>query len=188
MGSVLSRTQMFLSGLCGIKARILVLGLDGAGKTTILYWLKVKERVTTIPTVGFNVETLDPIGGVAFTVWDINKRSNAWPLWRHYLACTHGLVFVVDSKNIESHGDAKDMLYEILGEEELKGVPLIVLANKQDLTGAKSASELAQQFELEKWSGSKWGVYGCSAISGEGLQDVLKKLSEMVKDKGIIMS
>lgn len=74
-----------------------MLGLDAAGKTTILYKLKLNQSVTTIPTVGFNVETVT-YKNVKFNVWDVGGQDKIRPLWRHYYTGTQGLVFVVDSQ------------------------------------------------------------------------------------------
>ena len=65
-------------------ARILLLGLDNAGKTTCLYKLKLNKTVSTIPTIGFNVETLQPVPGLTMTVWDVCAQDKARDLWRHY--------------------------------------------------------------------------------------------------------
>src|ERR1043165_10208569 len=79
------------------EMRILMVGLDAAGKTTVLYKLKLGEIVTTIPTIGFNVETVK-YKNINFTVWDVGGQDKIRPLWRHYYANTHGVIYVVDSK------------------------------------------------------------------------------------------
>ena len=82
------------------EMRILMVGLDAAGKTTILYKLKLGEAVTTIPTIGFNVETVE-YKNISFTVWDVGGQDKIRPLWRHYYQNTQGLIFVVDSNDRE---------------------------------------------------------------------------------------
>jgi len=78
----LSISKLF-NGLWGKKEmRILMVGLDAAGKTTILYKLKLGEIVTTIPTIGFNVETVE-YKNISFTVWDVGGQDKIRPLWRH---------------------------------------------------------------------------------------------------------
>jgi ADP-ribosylation factor protein 6 len=69
------------------EMRLLMLGLDAAGKTTILYKLKLNQDVTTIPTVGFNVETVT-YKNVKFNVWDVGGQDKIRPLWRHYFSGT----------------------------------------------------------------------------------------------------
>merc|ERR1712124_46382 len=78
--------------------RILMVGLDAAGKTTVLYKLKLGEVLTTIPTIGFNVETVE-YKNIKFTVWDVGGQDKIRKLWRHYYQGTEGLIFVVDSSD-----------------------------------------------------------------------------------------
>lgn len=90
-------------------------GLDAAGKTTILYKLKLGEVVTTIPTIGFNVETVE-YKNVNFTVWDVGGQDKIRPLWRHYYQNTQGLIFVVDSNDRDRIGEAREELTKMLAE------------------------------------------------------------------------
>ncbi|XP_072255155.1 uncharacterized protein [Pyxicephalus adspersus] len=188
MGSLISKVKICLSAWYPVRARVLLLGLYSSGKTTTLYQLKLREKVTTISTVGFNVETLEPINGVSFTVWDISLNSQTWPFYKHYFANTQGMIFVVDCKDAEKHTDAKQLLHMILGETDMEGVPFIIIANKQDLQDTKKPSDLALDLELDKWTGHAWEIFGCSAISGDGLQEALNSLSVMIKKRGITMS
>ena len=111
------------------EMRILMVGLDAAGKTTILYKLKLGEVVTTIPTIGFNVETVD-YKNISFTVWDVGGQDKIRLLWRHYYQNTQGLIFVVDSNDRDRADDAREELHKMLSEEELKDAVLLVFANK----------------------------------------------------------
>ena len=86
--------------------RILMVGLDAAGKTTILYKLKLGEIVTTIPTIGFNVETVE-YKNISFTVWDVGGQDKIRPLWRHYYQNTQGVIFVVDSNDRDRVGEVR---------------------------------------------------------------------------------
>ncbi|XP_018421668.1 PREDICTED: ADP-ribosylation factor-like [Nanorana parkeri] len=188
MGSLISKVKICLSAWYPVRARVLLLGLDHSGKTTTLYQLKLKEKVATISTVGFNVETLAPINGVSFTVWDVSLNTQTWPFYKHYFANTQGLIFVVDCKDGERHVDAKELLHMILGETDMEGVPFIILANKQDLQETKQPSELALELEMDKWTGHAWQIFGCSAMSGDGLQEAFHALSILIKKRGITMS
>ena len=80
MGSTIDRIRRLWTGREDLK--ILAVGLDAAGKTTILYQLKLGEVVTTIPTIGFNVETVE-YKNISFTVWDVGGQDKIRPLWRH---------------------------------------------------------------------------------------------------------
>merc|ERR1712134_23258 len=97
------------------QMRILMVGLDAAGKTTILYKLKLGEIVTTIPTIGFNVETVE-YKNICFTVWDVGGQDKIRPLWRHYFQNTQGLIFVVDSNDRERITEAQEELMRMLNE------------------------------------------------------------------------
>merc|ERR1712025_1505881 len=123
------------------EMRILMVGLDAAGKTTILYKLKLGEVVTTIPTIGFNVETVE-YKNISFTVWDVGGQDKIRTLWRHYYQNTQGLIYVIDSNDEARFEDAKQELTKMLSEDELRDAVLLVFANKQDLPKAKTAAEV----------------------------------------------
>ena len=118
-----------------------MLGLDAAGKTTILYKLKVGEVVTTIPTIGFNVETVE-YRDVTFQVWDVGGQDKIRKLWRHYYIGTTGIIFVVDAADKHRMGTVREELDAILGADEMRGASLLVYANKQDLPGAMPTAEV----------------------------------------------
>ncbi|XP_072860461.2 uncharacterized protein LOC110087902 [Pogona vitticeps] len=181
MGLLLSRIQDALQSFYGMNARILLVGLDAAGKTTLLYKLKLNETVTTIPTVGFNVETLQPIKNITFTMWDVGGQDRIRTLWRHYYTNTDGIVFMVDSVDSERFEKARLELEGILDTREMEGVPLLLLANKQDLPGAWPPMEVAEKMRLREMRWHRWHVQGCCAVSGDGIPEAMEKLSEMVK-------
>ncbi|XP_048373613.1 ADP-ribosylation factor 1-like [Sphaerodactylus townsendi] len=181
MGLLLSRIQDALQSFYGMNARILLLGLDAAGKTTLLYRLKLNETTMTIPTIGFNVETIQPINNVTFTMWDVGGQHRIRTLWKHYQTNTDGLVFVVDSVDSSRFAEAWSELEALLDADLLRGVPLVLLANKQDLPGALPPMQVAEEMGLRKLVGSRWHVQGCCAVSGEGIPEAMTKLSEMVR-------
>lgn len=153
-----------------------MVGLDAAGKTTILYKLKLGEIVTTIPTIGFNVETVE-YKNISFTVWDVGGQDKIRPLWRHYFTNTQGLIFVVDSNDRERIAEANDELQKMLQEEELSDAMLLVFANKQDLPNACSISEVTDKLGLHSVKPRKWYVQGTCATQGTGLYEGLDWLS-----------
>jgi len=151
---------------------MLMLGLDAAGKTTMLYALKAGDVVTTIPTIGFNVETLEISQRsriVSFTAWDVGGRDKIRPLWRHYYSQTSAVVFVVDSCDKERTDDAAGELAKMLSEDELRGAPLLVFANKQDLPGAMPPAEVVEKLGLHSIRGRKWMIQPCCATKCEGV-------------------
>merc|ERR1712087_721413 len=111
------------------EMRILMVGLGAAGKTTILYKLKLGEIVTTIPTIGFNVETVE-YKNISFNVWDVGGQDKIRLLWRHYYTNTQGLIYVVDSNDRDRIDENREGLHKMLAEEELKDAVLLVFANK----------------------------------------------------------
>merc|ERR1712139_469954 len=145
MGFVFSKVFDTLFG--SKEVRILILGLDNAGKTTILYRLQADEVVQTIPTIGFNVETVQ-YKNIKFQVWDLGGQSSIRPYWRCYYPNTNAIIFVVDSADRERLAVARQELQAMLDEEELKDAILLVLANKQVQTGALGAKEISEALGL----------------------------------------
>lgn len=128
-------------------ARVLMLGLDAAGKTTTLYRLRLGEVVSSIPTIGFNVETVQH-KKFALTVWDVGGQDRIRPLWKHYFANTDAMLFVVDANDPERLNEASTELYKAMTDEEIKQNPLrglVVFANKMDLPQALSVERITER-------------------------------------------
>uniref|UniRef100_A0A2K5RKA7 ADP ribosylation factor 1 n=1 Tax=Cebus imitator TaxID=2715852 RepID=A0A2K5RKA7_CEBIM len=151
---------------------ILMMGLDAAGKTTILYKLKLREIVTTIPTIGLNVET-----NISFTVWDVGGQDQIPPLWRHYFQNTQGLIFVVDGKERERVKEASEELMRMLAEDELWDAVPLVFANKQDVPNGMNAAEITDKLRLRSLRHRNWYIHTTCATSGDGLYGGLDSLS-----------
>ncbi|KAI4315000.1 hypothetical protein L6164_027854 [Bauhinia variegata] len=164
------------------EMRILMVGLDAAGKTTILYKLKLGEIITTIPTIGFNVETVE-YKNVSFTVWDVGGQDKIRPLWRHYFQNTQGLIFVVDSNDRERISEARDELHRMLSEVELRDATLLVFANKQDLPNAMNVAEITDKLGLHSLRQRRWYIQPTCATSGQGLYEGLDWLSSNISTK-----
>lgn len=175
MGNSISKA---LGKLFGSKEmKILMLGLDKAGKTTILYKLKLNKIKTATPTVGFNVETVT-YKNVKFNMWDVGGQQRLRPLWRHYFPATTALIFVVDSSTEGRMQEAKEELYSIIGEKEMENVVLLVWANKQDLKDAMKPQEVSNFLELKQnLKNQPWCVIGSNALSGQGLVEGLSWIS-----------
>lgn len=164
------------------QVRILMVGLDAAGKTTILYKLKLGEIVTTIPTIGFNVETVE-YKNICFTVWDVGGQNKIRLLWRHYFQNSQGLIFVVDSNDRERIGEAQEELQNMLIEEELRDAVLLVIANKQDLPNSMNAAELTDKLQLNTLRNRHWYIQAACATQGTGLYEGLDWLSNELAKK-----
>ncbi|KAI5695297.1 hypothetical protein M8J76_006747 [Diaphorina citri] len=180
MGLTLSSVLTRLFGKA--QMRILMVGLDAAGKTTILYKLKLGEVVTTIPTIGFNVETVE-YKNICFTVWDVGGQDKIRPLWRHYFQNTQGLIFVIDSNDRERIAEAEQELQSMLREDELRDAILLIFANKQDLPNAMTAAELTDKLGLHSLRNRQWYIQSTCATQGQGLYEGLDWLSNQLSKK-----
>ncbi|KAM8840339.1 ADP-ribosylation factor-like protein 4A isoform 1-T2 [Spinachia spinachia] len=165
---------------------IVILGLDCAGKTTVLYRLRFNEFVNTVPTKGFNAERIKMSFGVwrrtvSFHFWDVGGQEKLRPLWRSYTRCADGIVFVVDSVDAERIEEAKTELHKITRLTANQGVPVLVVANKQDLRNSLGMAELESMLALGELSRARdWYLMPACAIIGEGLQEGLEKLYAMI--------
>jgi len=146
--------------------------------------------VTTIPTIGFNVETVE-YKHIQFTVWDVGGQEKIRPLWRHYYQNTQGIIFVIDSNDRDRVDDeenvdnsAKEELHRMLVEEDLRDAALLVFCNKQDLPNAMSVNEVTERLALNTLKNRKWFIQACCATTGDGLYEGLDWLSNtLLKSK-----
>ena len=181
MGFLLTKLWTSLVGKKDVR-RVMV-GLDAAGKTTILYQLRMGQTIKTIPTIGFNVETLE-YKGVNFTVWDVGGQDKIRVLWKHYYQNTDILIFVVDSNDRDRIQEASEELKKMLDEKELKDCAVLIFANKQDINGALSPGEVSEKLGMSNLKGRSWLVQGSSAITGQGLKEGLDWMASVIL-KGI---
>ena len=158
------------------QMRILMVGLDAAGKTTILYKLKLGIVITTIPTIGFNVETVR-YKNAEFTIWDIGGQEKIRPLWRHYYQDTKGLIYVVDSCDVDRIEESAKELNKMLNDDALVNTKLLVFANKQDLPNAMNISYMTEKLSLYLLKDTTWLIQPCCAITGDGLYEGIEWLS-----------
>eukprot|EP00922_Rhytidocystis_sp_ex-Travisia-forbesii_P017731 GHVS01026433.1.p1 GENE.GHVS01026433.1~~GHVS01026433.1.p1 ORF type:complete len:181 (-),score=8.48 GHVS01026433.1:449-991(-) len=180
MGNLFTK---LLSPLFGTKeVRILILGLDNAGKTTILYRLQVDEVVQTIPTIGFNVETVQ-YKNLKFQVWDLGGQTSIRPYWRCYYPNTKAIIYVVDSADADRISDSKSELQLMLDEDELKDVTLLVFANKQDLDGSLTAAQVSEGLGLTAIRNRQWAIFQTSAVKGTGINEGLDWLTNVISNQ-----
>jgi len=177
----LSFSKLF-AGLFGHQEmRILMVGLDGAGKTTILFKLKLGELVHTIPTIGFNVETIE-YKNITFTVWDVGGQDRIRPLWKYYYQNTQGLIFVVDSNDRDRIKEAREELQRMLNEDDLRDAVVLVFANKQDMPNAMNAAEITEKLGLHSLHNREWYIQATCATRGDGLIEGFEWLSSKLKN------
>ncbi|TSN03415.1 ADP-ribosylation factor-like protein 4A [Bagarius yarrelli] len=186
MGNGVSAQSSVFSNLPFWKSlHITILGLDSAGKTTVLYRLQFNEFVNTVPTRGFNTEKVKVALGhsrtVTFHFWDVGGQEKLRPLWRSYTRCTDGIVFVVDSVDVERMDEAKTELHKLAHSSESQGVPLLIIANKQDLRNSMTLADIEKMLALgELGASTPWHLQPSCAIIGDGLLEGLERLYEMI--------
>eukprot|EP01092_Planopodium_desertum_P007951 TRINITY_DN3286_c0_g1_i1.p1 TRINITY_DN3286_c0_g1~~TRINITY_DN3286_c0_g1_i1.p1 ORF type:complete len:187 (+),score=7.19 TRINITY_DN3286_c0_g1_i1:77-562(+) len=159
-----------------------MLGLDNAGKTTILYKLKVGQVVQTTPTIGFNVETVSR-KNVVFSVWDVGGQDQIRGLWRHYFLNTQAVIFVVDSNDTNRLKEARNELWKVLESPELAKAVILIFANKQDLPNALSGKAVSDGLEMHEITDHPWHVQAACAKTGQGLDEGFDWLADQIKDK-----
>ncbi|XP_064484922.1 ADP-ribosylation factor-like protein 2 [Ornithodoros turicata] len=150
------------------EVRILILGLDNAGKTTLLKKFNGEDITTISPTLGFNIKTLEH-RGFKMNMWDVGGQKSLRAYWRNYFESTEAIIWVVDSSDRRRLQDCRDELRSVICEEKLLGTTLLVYANKQDLPGALSPEEIKQALELEDINHLHWHIVPCSAYLGSNL-------------------
>lgn len=158
------------------NATILMVGLDAAGKTTILMKLKLNQTQQTVPTIGFNVETVE-YKNVTFHMWDVGGQEKLRQLWKHYYEGANAIIYVIDSNDRDRISVAKAELVKILSDSTLVNATLLVLCNKQDLPHRLTPHDIVDVLGFQKQgtpdadlvSRRKWYVQGCCAHSGDGL-------------------
>jgi ADP-ribosylation factor 1/2 len=164
--------------------KVLFYGLDASGKTTILLRLQFKndqDRPKPSATVGFNVATVTTERGYRFTGWDVGGGDKIRPLWRHYYHMMSAFLFVIDSNDIDRFDMARNEFHRMINEEGLKGHPVLVLCNKQDLPNAMSTSEICDKLGLTAIMDRRIIVAGCVATTGDGLEEGLFFLSRTLQ-------
>ena len=170
----------------GTEARILVLGLDNAGKTTILKALSQEDISTIMPTQGFNIKSLQQ-DGLKLNVWDIGGQREIRPYWKNYYNNTDALIYVVDSSDEPRLSECVDELTQLLAEDDLQKVPLLVFANKQDIESSLQADEVMETLQLGNIQDREYNIVACSAISKDGLQEgmdwVIETINAQTKSK-----
>ena len=165
------------------KVRLLMFGLDSAGKTTILYRMVMKETINTIPTVGFNVDTFK-YKNLEFNCWDVGGTEKAKKmLIRHYFEQTQGLIYVVDSSDRERLEESREVLHNMLWEESMQDVPVLIYANKQDRQHAMTVTQISEKLGLQNLRGRKWQIQASVASQGVGLYEGMDWMAENINTK-----
>ncbi|KAL7713131.1 ADP-ribosylation factor [Entamoeba marina] len=177
MGQLLS----FISSLfSGSTVRMLILGLDSAGKTTILYRFASGETIKTVPTIGFNLEELKH-QDLTFKVWDLGGQEALRPYWRCYYQNTNAIIFVVDSCDVERMGIVAKELQFLCAEKELQKSVFAIFANKQDDPSALKPDEISDALKLHELKNNTWAIFATSGVTGQGLEEGLTWIAQQCK-------
>ncbi|KAI6655889.1 ADP ribosylation factor 1 [Oopsacas minuta] len=154
-----------------------MVGLDAAGKTTILYKLEIGESIYTPPKLAFGVEKVE-FKDFVITMWDVGGSQNMRRIWRHYYQNTQGIIFVVDCNDRDRIGEAREELARMLNEDELNDIPLLIFANKQDIPNAMTAAEITDKLNLNSICNHELLVQPCCAYTGDGLNEGMDWLTK----------
>ena len=148
MGCNLSKKALTGGGEGGdpdADKKVLFLGLDNAGKSTLLFQMRDNQFQETVPTVGLNVEQIK-YKNDNFTLWDVSGQATR--LWKHYFDKIHAVIFVIDSGDSERLAKAKTLLHRCFTDKDLSAAPILIFANKQDLNEKMSSEEIYERLEI----------------------------------------
>lgn len=162
--------------------KVIIVGLDNAGKTTILYQFLMNEVVHTSPTIGSNVEEV-VWKNIHFLMWDIGGQESLRSSWSAYFAHTQFVILVVDSTDRERLSITREELYGMLAHEDLKRASLLIYANKQDVKGSMTAAEISHNLNLTSIKDHVWHIQACCALSGQGLYQGLEWIVSNLKKR-----
>jgi len=169
---------LLFSKFYSIESKILLLGLDGAGKTSLLYKLKLDKDITTVPTIGFNLEQIKK-ENMTITIWDMGGQKKLRNLWKHYLSGADGLIFVIDSCDHERIHLANEELYKVISLTKKSLKYVLILANKCDKQS--SLSNIEDVFSTSFLNCKNNFLY-CSATNGIGIEKIMELMYENLKN------
>ncbi len=162
MGNLLSSLYFYFF-VTGKNCRLMMVGLDGAGKTTVLTQLKLGKVIHTVPTVGFNLEKVS-YQGLEFNIWDIGGQEAIRPLWNHYAEDNDGVFFIIDAADQNRLLLAYEEIQKLFQIKCLQSVPFVIFLNKQDLPNP-TRKEVVEEYLKTTFDGRmNFQVFECVAI------------------------
>jgi small GTP-binding protein len=162
------------------EVQVMMLGLDAAGKTTMLYRMKEDIVFMTTPTIGFNVENI-VYKNMNLTIWDVGGQEKIRSLWRKCWKVTDALIYVIDLTDRERIHEAAYELRRVLEEDNMRDAVLLVFANKVDKYNRMTVDEVMKVLRLSSLHRRKWHIQECSAKTGDGLQSGLHWLRAQLR-------
>lgn len=183
ISSILSSLLTSL-GLTSKQGTILLLGLDNAGKTTLLHRLRTGSVQFFPPTDRPHLETFRVEGGVSFAAWDLGGHEAVRHLWEDYACDADAVVFLVDASDPERFDEVRDEIDALVGEGTIEGIPLAVVLNKCDLPEARGSAEVAEGVGYEELA-MRHGegvmrMFRISVLRGEGYQEAFRWIASFL--------
>jgi small GTP-binding protein len=172
MGKQISK---FSQKICtkSVYHKVLILGLEGSGKTTLYDRLRSNEIYITHPTIGFNVEQVK-VDWVTTILWDFGGHEKIMSLWEKYFENTDLVILVLDSTDTSNYDKIRVVLQMI--QDKLKNVYVIILINKIDLPDSQETELIVKQIDLYKYSLKIAKVIRTSTVRGDGMKEVTKAI------------
>ncbi|KAK9456773.1 ADP-ribosylation factor family-domain-containing protein [Dipodascopsis uninucleata] len=169
------------------EIRLLMLGLDNAGKTTIVKKLMGEDVMTVSPTLGFNICTV-PWNGLQVNIWDVGGQNSLRPFWRNYFEKTDALIWVVDASSLDRLDECKVELNKVIDEDRLTGATLLIFINKIDTIQDSSEQEkiafsVSKKLDIKNILNHNCKVLTCSAYTGLHLNEGMDWITADVKDR-----
>lgn len=162
--------------------RILMLGLDNAGKTTIVKRIMNEDVRSVSPTLGFIIKTVD-FRGYKLNIWDVGGQKTLRSYWKNYFEKTDALIWVVDATDRVRLDNCREELSTLLLEERLMGASLLVFSNKTDVNGCMGDDEIREGLKLDTIHTHKWVIFRCSAMTGHNLLEGLEWIVQEARDR-----
>jgi small GTP-binding protein len=164
---------------------VLLLGLEGSGKTSIVARLLRDDPRTVLPTLGNAMRAFSLDGGRhVMKMWDVGGSSSMRSYWPAYYSKAHAIAFVIDSTDRRRLAETSAVLQQVLDADKLLGLPLLLLASKQDAPGAIPTSELEVLLKLGSIRDRSWRCIECSALTGQGIEAGLRWLTGEFAPRG----